>query len=64
MFLVITSSEVCSVKCQSGCWCPTRHALPCIIPMLIRAKNGNKGMLVQQHIQTDGNGAEQVKIIS
>lgn len=41
-----------------------RHGLPCIIPVLVRAKNGNKGTLVQQHIQKDGNGGEQVKTTS
>lgn len=36
---------------QEGCCSPIRHALPCVIPKLVRAKNGNKGILVQQHMQ-------------
>lgn len=41
-----------------------RHVPLYIIPMLIKVKNGNKGILVQQYIQKDENGAEQVKTIS
>lgn len=35
---------------QERC-CPTRHSFPCVIPKLERAKNGSKGMLVQQRME-------------
>lgn len=36
---------------QERCCCPMRHSLSCVIPKLIRAKNGNKAITVQQYIQ-------------
>lgn len=51
LFLILYHRQTVSNVSQEGCCCPIRHALPCVIPKLVRAKNGNKGILVQQHMQ-------------